>query len=210
MDVDGRLFHQDSGYRLEGYLEIDVLTVADASLNTTGTVGTCPDASVVVIENVILLASFLVHAAESLSVFESFYGIDAQHGITQGRMQLSEYRLPQSDRTAFDDAGDDTSDGIAFAFDVEDVLFHDFGKFHIRTTDRILFDVAQIVLGVVFIQLIDTYLRSKGSHADTELFQGQFGQGATHYAGDGLTGRGAAASPMVAESVFLRIGVIGV
>ena len=77
VDVDGRLFHQNGSYRFEGHLEIDVLTVADSSLNTTGAVGTGLDASVVVIENVILLASFQVHAAESLSVFESFYGVDA-------------------------------------------------------------------------------------------------------------------------------------
>ena len=73
-------------------------------------------------------------------------------------MKFPEHRLSQSDRTALDDTGDDTADGIAFSLDVEDVLFHDFGKFRIRTTDRILFDVAQIVLGIVFVQPIDTNL----------------------------------------------------
>ena len=58
VDVDGRLFHQNGSYRFEGHLEIDVLTVADSSLNTTGAVGTGLDVSVVVVENVILLASF--------------------------------------------------------------------------------------------------------------------------------------------------------
>ena len=35
MGVDCRLFHQYRSYRLEGYAEINILSVADTSLNTS-------------------------------------------------------------------------------------------------------------------------------------------------------------------------------
>lgn len=57
VDVHRMLFHQEGRYRLEGHAEMDVLTVADAALDASRMVGVCGDASVVVVEYVVLLAS---------------------------------------------------------------------------------------------------------------------------------------------------------
>ena len=134
------------------------------------------DLSVIVEEQVILLASLEFHVAESLSVFETLDGIDAQHGIAQGSMKFPEDRLSQSRGASFDDTADDSSDGITFAFDPIDIVCHFFGQFLIRTAHRILLDAAQVILGIILVQLVCTDLCCKGRDGDAELFQCQLGQ----------------------------------
>ena len=56
--------------------------------------------------------------------------------------------------------------------------------------------------------IIDAFNAS--ADADAKLVQGQFGQRTAHHARDGLTGRRASASPMVADAELLRIGIVGV
>ena len=54
INVDGFLFHQQRGNRFEYYTEINILTITQSSLNTSGVVGMRLDPSVVVIENIVL------------------------------------------------------------------------------------------------------------------------------------------------------------
>ena len=56
--VYGVLLHEYGCHGVEGYAEVDVLSVADAALNATGVVGMRFDASVVVIEHVVLFGAF--------------------------------------------------------------------------------------------------------------------------------------------------------
>jgi hypothetical protein len=53
--VDACLILHDGGYRLERYIEIDVFTITDASLYTTGVICFCSDAIACFIEFVIVL-----------------------------------------------------------------------------------------------------------------------------------------------------------
>lgn len=78
----GFLFHQDGSDRLESYPEIDVLPVADSALYASAVVGTRSDGSVLGDEDIILFTSPLAYSGKPSSVFESFYGIDAQHGTS--------------------------------------------------------------------------------------------------------------------------------
>ena len=50
INVDSFLFHQQRGNRFEHYTEINILTITQSSLDTSGVVGMCLDASVVIIE----------------------------------------------------------------------------------------------------------------------------------------------------------------
>lgn len=74
---------QECGNRFECHPEINVLTVADASLYAAAMVGSGGNSSVVVDEHVVLFASPLGHAGKSLSILESFHGVDAEHGSAQ-------------------------------------------------------------------------------------------------------------------------------
>lgn len=116
VDVHRFLLHQQGSNRFEYYTEVNILSVTDSSLNTSGVVGMRFNPSVVVEEYVVLLGAFHLQSLESFSIFEGFGGIDTEHGVAQGGVQFAEHRLPQSDRTSFDDTGQRTSDGIAFAF----------------------------------------------------------------------------------------------
>ena len=55
-------------------------------------IGTQGDASVVVIKDVVLLTALQFHAAEPLTIFKPFHGIDAEHGTAQGGVELPESR----------------------------------------------------------------------------------------------------------------------
>ena len=79
-------------------------------------VGTGVDASVVVVEYVVLLGAEEVHATEAFAILKSLHGIDAEHGSTQRGMQFAEDRLSQSDGTALHHTGDDSPDGVSLAF----------------------------------------------------------------------------------------------
>ena len=54
IQIYGVLFHEYGCHRFEGHAEVDVLSVADAALNTAGMVGVRFDAPVVVEEYVVL------------------------------------------------------------------------------------------------------------------------------------------------------------
>ena len=66
VDGDGVLLHEQGGHGLEGYAEVDVLSVADAALDASAVVGAGGDASVPVgDEDVVLLAAALAGTGKS-------------------------------------------------------------------------------------------------------------------------------------------------
>ena len=131
--------------------DLNILSVADTSLNTSRAVGAEGYFVFVTIEYIVLLAAFHLHVTETLPVFKAFDSVDTEHGITQGGMKLAENRLSQSDRASLYDTADNTTDGVAFSFCLVNVVSHLLGKFLIRTAYRIVFDGTQIVCSIVFI-----------------------------------------------------------
>ena len=77
INVDGFLFHQQRCNRFEYYTEINILTITQSSLDTSGVVGMCLDASVVIIENIVLFGTFHFQSLESFAVFECFGSVNA-------------------------------------------------------------------------------------------------------------------------------------
>ena len=79
--VDRFLLSEQRGDGLEGYTEVDVLTIGDAALYAATVV--CPrrDATFSVRhEHVVLLAAPAAGSGKAQSVFKAFHGIDAEHG----------------------------------------------------------------------------------------------------------------------------------
>ena len=76
VDVDCFLFHQYGGDRFEDNTEIDILSVAQTALDTTGVVGMCFDPSVIVVENIVLFGTSHLQSLESFAVFECFGSVD--------------------------------------------------------------------------------------------------------------------------------------
>ena len=208
-DVYRLLFHQESSYRLERYTEVDVLSVADTSLDTARVIGACVYASVVMVEHIVLLATTQGHVVEALAIGKAFYGVDAEHGMTQGCMELSESRLSQAYGASLDDTADDATDGIAFGLYLLDEGSHFFGLYGVGATHIVGLNQIEVVFLVVLFQLYVAYLLGVCGDADAQLFQGQLGQGTAHHARDGFASRRASATPMVAEAELLRIGIVG-
>lgn len=146
MDVDRGLFHQYGGYWLECNPEINVLSVTDASLDTSGAVGAESNLVVLAVEDIVLLATFHLHVSKTLSVFKAFDGIDAEHGIAQSGMKLAEDWLSQSDGASLNDTADDPADSITFPFGLVDVIGHLLGQFLVGAAYGIVFDGTQVIL----------------------------------------------------------------
>ena len=137
---DGFLFHEHRGHRFEGYPEIDVLSVADAALDTSAPVGAGGDALWRGDEDVVLFASPLCHSGKALPVFEAFHGVDGEHGASQGRVEFAERRFAQSDGAMLDDSRDNAADGVALSFYFSDEAFHFFRFGRVGTTHHVGFD----------------------------------------------------------------------
>ena len=109
---------------LKAHAEVDVLSVADASLYASRVVGVCHDASAVVVEHIVLFRAFLFQPLETVSVLEGLGCVDAQHARGQCRLQFAKHGLSQADGAALDDAGHHASYGVAFGLHLFDVGGH--------------------------------------------------------------------------------------
>ena len=168
--VYGVLLHEYGCHGLEGYAEVDVLSVADAALNAAGVVGMRFDASVVVIEHVVLFGAFHLQSFEAFAVFKRFCGVDTEHAGGKGGLEFAVNGLSQSDGASFDNAGHHAADGIAFALYLEDKLFHFFGFLRVGATHRVGINQVEVVGGIVFFQFDGAYLRGVCGDADAKLF----------------------------------------
>ena len=144
------LFHQHGGYGFEGYAEIDVLPVADASLYAARVVGMSGDASGVVVEHIVLFRTFHFQPFKTVAVLEGLGGVDAQHARCQGSLQLAEHRLSQSHGASCDDTGDDAAYRVALGFYFGYELFHFFGLLRVGAADGICFGQLQVIRRIVF------------------------------------------------------------
>ena len=55
--------YKRQGYRFEYNTEVDILSVAESSLNTSGVVGMCFNPSVVIVENIVLFGTCLLYTS---------------------------------------------------------------------------------------------------------------------------------------------------
>ena len=207
----GGLFHQDGGNWFEGNAEVDVLSVRDASLYTATTVGLGGDATLAVgDEDIVLLAPSQVHAGEPHAVFKSLYGIYAEHGTSQGGMQLAEARFAKTCGTTLYNACDDASDGVTLTLHFHDEVCHTLGSAGVGTTDGIFLGTSEVVILISSGQGNVAHLGCICADADAQFAQSKHGKGSAHDTAYGFACRGAPAATMVAYAVFGSIGIVGV
>ena len=209
LEVDGVLLLQQGGYGLEGHAEVDVLAVADAALDAAAVVGGCGHLAIDGAEDIVLLGATGCDAREALAIFEALDGVDAEHGCAEGGVELAELWLAEACRTALDDAGDDAADGVAFGLHLGDELLHLGCLLRIGTAHGIALCQREVVETVVALEGDVADLRGVGLNADAQLAECQLGECSAYTAADGDAGRGASAATMVAYTVFLMIGVVG-
>ena len=111
--VDGRLLLKDGRHGFESHSEIDVLAVAHATLDTTAVVRRSHHLARFVRKRVVEFAATAQCAGEAFAIFEAFHRIDAEHGTSQGGMQLVELRLAHPGGATGHHARDDAADGVA-------------------------------------------------------------------------------------------------
>ena len=76
------LFLQNGSHGFEGYTEIDVLTIRDATLDATAMVGDGSDVVARSDKDIILLRASGCDAIETFTVFETLHSVDAEHRCT--------------------------------------------------------------------------------------------------------------------------------
>lgn len=89
----GILLHQQRSNRFESHFKINVLSVADTTLDAAAIIGSRINSAIVIIEQVVLHLSRFANSFEASSVLKSFYGINAEHCLSKSSVQLAEYRL---------------------------------------------------------------------------------------------------------------------
>ena len=115
MNVNGILCAQQGSHRFEHYSEINVLAVANATLNATAVICGGGDSPIVIYKYVVHGATSEIHAVETFAVVEAFHGIYAQHGTSELGMKFPEFWFSQPCGTACDDARMSSSICSAFA-----------------------------------------------------------------------------------------------
>ena len=73
-------------------------------------------------------------------------------------MQLAVDRLSQSDGASLNDTADDATDGIAFAFGLVNVVCHLLCQFLVGAAHGVVFDGAQVIRRVIFVELEGAHL----------------------------------------------------
>lgn len=184
LQVHGGLFHEERCYRLERNAEPDILSIADATLYATTVIGRGGDAAVVVDEEVVDLAATVIDNVEAIANLKSFYGIDAEHGGSELCVEFPEFWFTQSCRTAFDDAGYHTADGVALIFYFHDEVFHGLGFLNVGTTHGIALCLVEVIMMVIVVERDVAYLRHVALNSDAEVAQCQFSQGTTYTTAD--------------------------
>lgn len=158
-EINGMLLCQDGSHRLESYSEVDVLSVADATLNATTVIGQrCDVLAIGRYKHIVLFASPGGDSLEAFTILETLDGVDAQHRCTQLGVQLVELRLAQSPWTALDDASDDTANGVAFSLDGCDEIFHLLRLLLVWTAHDVVLYRVEVILVVISVEGDVAYL----------------------------------------------------
>ncbi len=150
-------------------------------------------------------------AGETAADLEPLGGREGDHGLGEVGVELVEDRLAQPRRDVAGDEGDHATQRVAVASSPLDRSRHGLGRPGVRAAGGVGFDhVERDRVGIeVGVDGVDR------THPGQNLDPGDRGQqlpgdGTGGDPPDGLTGRGPAASPMVADAVLGVVGVVGV
>ena len=150
--IYGRLVFQQCCYGLERYSEVDVLAVAYASLYASAVVRSCGYAPVVIEEEVVHFASASGAHAKSCSKLNAFHGVYAQHGTSEGCMQLVKLGLSESCRAAFYHARNCSAYGVALSLNLRNKLYHLFGFSLVGASYNVFLGRLKVVFPVVAVE----------------------------------------------------------
>src|SRR5574344_117436 len=121
-------------------------------------IGACVDASVIIIERIILLRASLPHTFKTRTIIKALHSIDAQHCQTQLGMQLREGWFAQAYRTAPHHTSDDAADGVTFLLHIQNQLFHLLCLHGVSTAHRIHLYLSKVQILVTTLHGNMTYL----------------------------------------------------
>lgn len=96
VDIYSMLLHQNCGNWFECHTEVNVLSVADASLYSSGIITFCFYSSIIIIKYIILLA--ITEAYPDLKANENFKELQAQLEGTENRISVERKRFNDTAR----------------------------------------------------------------------------------------------------------------
>ena len=203
LQVDGAAWDADTGRRLDRQVGDNVLPCGNAAQDAAGVVGEEPLRR----HLVAMLAALLRHTTEARPYFHTFCGIDAHQGVGDFRIQPVIHRLAPAHRHVFCHHRQLRAYGVAGFAQRIHVIFQRRHQTGIGRKERIV-----IYPNPALERHVDvTQLRNKTAYHHAVAFrQPLLGNCTGRHTHRCFTCRGATATAMVAKTVFLRVGVIGV
>ena len=125
-------------------------------------------------------------------------------------MEFVELRFADACRTATHHTTDDAAHGVALSPHVGDELFHQPRLLRVGTAHSIHLCHREVVVAVVVLQGDASYLHRISLHADAHRAQCQLGKSSTYHTAERCACRGSSASTIVARTIFIIIGIVGV
>lgn len=202
MDVYGLLFFGDGGGGFDGDAQGDGLSGGDAAGDAAAVVGL----EFAVFHVVVGLAAAQFGEGESVADFDAFECADGHQRVGEPCVQFGEYRVADAYRYPRDVELDDAAEAVLFAADIEDGLFHFFGRFGVRTAHDVLFD-DRVVAGFGF---DGADFDGVGVEFDALTFKNVHRHGTSGNTGGSFAGRATSSPSMIAQAVFFVEGEVRV
>ncbi len=202
VDVDGIAGQGHARGRLQRDADHDVLPRGNAAQHATRVVA----GEAVRIDLVAVLLAALAGHGKAVADFHRLYRIDAHHRVRDVGIEAVEHRLAPAHRHLVGMHREPCPAAGAVAAQLGDQFFHLRHGIGIAAEEGILVDQVPVQR----LRLHRTDLRDMAPDLDAELrLQVFLGDGTGRNTHRRLTRRGAAAAAIVAEAVFLRVGVVG-
>src|SRR5688572_23803684 len=85
--INGSLVLHDGSNRLKRYVEINIFSVRNSTLNAAGEICLCSYSAPILVELIVMLRASKLDTLKSTSIFKTFHCINTQHSFSQLSMQ---------------------------------------------------------------------------------------------------------------------------
>ena len=201
-EVDGLLLLENGGSRFEPGAHVDFVSVADAAQDTAAVVAGETFGG----EGIVVFTPFEPGALDAAADLHRFGGVDPHHRFGENGVEFVVERLAPTGRHARRTGQDDAADGVVGCLGPKDRLLLGRLRFGIEGVERTAAGVVEIVASRG--DAVD--LQDPRLHADPQLGEHPFGDGAGGDPRGGLPCGAASAAAVVPDTVFLPVGKVGV
>ena len=154
-----------------------------------------------------VFAAAKLHHLKTIANFHALHRINAHQRVRNVRIEAVKYRLTEPRRNAIGHHGYFRSDGVALFFQASHQFIERFNFLWIRTEERVLFNLFPIFDS----QRNIPHLGQAAANHNPEFRGEEFlGNRSGSHAHSGFTGRGTTAAAIVAQAIFLFVGVVSV